>query len=126
MRDLHGANTPIQTSMCKKNLKQTRFDTSESNDKHKMVEIMENNNECEQNNDDLPLEYFQRWGKRYQKSKMIYIRVRPEEKETILIACKKTGLSISDFVMGASLEAAEAVIKKYRSIFPRTQNVGPQ
>ena len=87
---------------------------------------MGNNNECEQNNDDLPLEYFQRWGKRYQKSKMIYIRVRPEEKETILIACKKTGLSISDFVMGASLEAAEAVIKKYRSIFPRTQNVGPQ
>ena len=45
---------------------------------------MENNNECEQNNDDLPLEYFQRWGKRYQKSKMIYIRVRPEEKETML------------------------------------------
>ena len=87
---------------------------------------MENNNECEQNNDDLPLEYFHRWGKRYQKSKMIYIRVRPEEKETIMIACKKTGLSISDFVMGASLEAAEAVIKKYCSIFPRTQNVGPR
>ena len=64
---------------------------------------MENNNECEQNNDDLPLEYFQRWGKRYQKSKMIYIRVRPEEKETILIACNKAGLSMSDFVMGASL-----------------------
>jgi uncharacterized protein (DUF1778 family) len=57
---------------------------------------------------------------------MIYIRVRPEEKETILIACKKTGLSISDFVMGASLEAAEAVIKKYRSVFPRAQNVGPR
>ena len=87
---------------------------------------MKNSKEHEQNNDDLPLEYFQRWGKRYQKSKMIYIRVRPEEKETIMIACKKTGLSISDFVMGASLEAAEAVIKKYRSIFPRTQNVGPR
>ena len=87
---------------------------------------MENNNECEQNNDDLPLEYFQRWGKRYQKSKMIYVRVRPEEKETILIACNKAGLSMSDFVMGASLEAAEAVIKKYRSIFPRAQNVGPR
>ena len=80
---------------------------------------MENNNECEQNNDDLPLEYFQRWGKRYQESKMIYIRVRPEEKETILAACRATELSISDFVIGASLEAAEAVIKKYRSIFPR-------
>ncbi len=68
---------------------------------------MENNNECEQNNDDLPLEYFQRWGKRYQKSKMIYARVRPEEKETILLACEKAGLSMSDFIVGASLEAAE-------------------
>ena len=87
---------------------------------------MENNNECEQNNDDLPLEYFHRWGKRYQKSKMIYIRVRPEEKETILIACNKAGLSMSDFVMGASLEAAECIIGKYRSKFPRTQNVGPR
>ena len=85
---------------------------------------MENNNEREQNNDDLPLEYFQRWGKRYQKSKMIYIRVRPEEKETILIACNKAGLSMSDFVMGASLEAAECIIGKYRSKFPRTQDVG--
>ena len=46
--------------------------------------------------------------------------------ETILIACNKAGLSISDFVIGASLEAAEAVIKKYRSIFPRAQNVGPR
>ena len=84
---------------------------------------MENNNECEQNNDDLPLEYFQRWGKRYQKSKMIYIRVRPEEKETILIACSKASLSISDFVIGASLEAAEAAIKKYRSIFPNATRI---
>ena len=78
---------------------------------------MENNNECEQNNDDLPLEYFQRWRKRGLKSKMIYIRVRPEEKETILLACNKAGLSMSDFVIGVSLEA---VIKKYRSIFPKT------
>jgi len=55
---------------------------------------MENSNECEQNNDDLPLEYFHRWRKRGQKSKIIYMRVRPEEKETILIACNKAGLSI--------------------------------
>jgi len=68
---------------------------------------MENNNECEQNNDDLPLEYFQRWGKRYQKSKMIYIRVRPEEKETILIACNKAGLSMSDFVLSRWLLAVK-------------------
>ena len=59
-----------------------------------------------------------RKGGRGQKSKMIYIRVRPEEKETILTACRATELSISDFVMGASLEASEAAIKKYRSIFP--------
>ena len=79
---------------------------------------MENNNECEQNNDDLLLEYFHRWRKRGQKSKIIYMRVRPEEKETILTACRATELSISDFVMGASLEVSEAAIKKYRSIFP--------
>ena len=79
---------------------------------------MENNKEREQNNDDLPLEYFHRWRKRGLKSKMIYIRVRPEEKETILIACKKAGLSMSDFVMGATLEAAECIIGKYRSKFP--------
>jgi len=78
---------------------------------------MENNKGCEQNNDDLPLEYFHRWRKRGLKSKMIYIRVRPEEKETILTACRATELSISDFVMGASLEASEAAIKKYLSIF---------
>ena len=80
---------------------------------------MGNNNECEQNNDDLTLEYFQRWGKRYQKSKMIYARVRPEEKETILLACEKAGLSMSDFIVGASLEAAECITEKYRSVFPR-------
>ena len=80
---------------------------------------MGNNNECEQNNDDLPLEYFQRWGKRYQKSKVIYARVRPEEKETILLACEKAGLSMSDFIVGASLEAAECITEKYRSVFPR-------
>ena len=87
---------------------------------------MENNNESEQNNDYLPLEYFHRWRKRGQKSKMIYIRVRPEEKETILIVCNKAGLSISDFVIGASLEAAvaaEAAIKKYRSIFPNATRI---
>ena len=87
---------------------------------------MKNSKEHEEKYEEPDLEYFQRWGKRYEKSKMIYIRVRPEEKETILIACNKAGLSISDFVIGASLEAAEAVIKKYRWIFPRTQNVGPR
>ena len=79
---------------------------------------MKNSKEHEEKYEEPDLEYFQRWGKRYQKSKIIYIRVRPEEKETILIACNKTGLSIADFVIGASLEAAEAVIKKYHSIFP--------
>ena len=41
---------------------------------------MENNNECEQNNDDLPLEYFHRWGKRYQKSKIGLHKGTPEAK----------------------------------------------
>ena len=84
---------------------------------------MKNSKEHEEKYEEPDLEYFQRWRKRYQKSKMIYIRVRPEEKETILIACNKAGLSISDFVIGASLEAAEAVIKKYRSIFPNATRI---
>ena len=73
---------------------------------------MENNNECEQNNDDLPLEYFHRWRKRGLKSKMIYIRVRPEEKETILTACRATELSISDFVMGAKPRSVRSGYKE--------------
>ena len=73
---------------------------------------MENNNECEQNNDDLPLEYFHRWRKRGQKSKMIYIRVRPEEKETILTACRATELSISDFVMGGKPRSVRSGYKE--------------
>ena len=55
---------------------------------------MKNSKEHEEKYEEPDLEYFQRWGKRYQKSKMIYARVRPEEKETILLACEKAGLSM--------------------------------
>ena len=48
------------------------------------------------------------------------------DKKTILLACEKAGLSMSDFIVGASLEAAECITEKYRSVFPRAQNVGPQ
>jgi len=41
------------------------------------------------------------------------------DKKTILLACEKAGLSMSDFIVGASLEAAECITEKYRSVFPR-------
>tara|TARA_B100000470_G_scaffold14388_1_gene9845 strand:- start:4 stop:162 length:159 start_codon:yes stop_codon:yes gene_type:complete len=38
------------------------------------------------------------------------------DKKTILLACEKAGLSMSDFIVGASLEAAECIVEKYRSL----------
>lgn len=82
---------------------------------------MKNKNEHEENTHDFPLEYFRDWAKRNQKSERIFIRVRPEDKKTILSACSATGLSISDMVMGAALEASEAIIKSYHAQFPNSK-----
>jgi hypothetical protein len=82
---------------------------------------MKNSNEREGNTDGLPLEYFHRWDKRDKKSEKIYIRVRPEDKKTILSACTAAGLSISDMVMGSALEASEAIIKSYHAKFPNSK-----
>jgi len=64
------------------------------------------------------LEYFHQWRGRGRKSDKIYIRLRPEDKETILAACKVAELSITDFVVNSALEFSDCAIKKYRSIFP--------
>jgi uncharacterized protein (DUF1778 family) len=71
---------------------------------------MENSNECEDNNEEITLEYFKKWGERSQKTERIYIRVFPETKERLLLACKRVDLSLSDLVTGATLEAADFIL----------------
>jgi hypothetical protein len=81
---------------------------------------MKNSNEREENIDGLPLAYFHRWDKKDKKSEKIYIRLRPEDKKTILSACSAAGLSITDMVLGSALEASEAIIKSYHAQFPNS------
>ena len=71
---------------------------------------MKNSKECAQDSDEITLEYFERWRKPCGKTERIYVRVTPETKEKLLTACKEVGLSLSDFVTGATLEAANFVI----------------
>ena len=71
---------------------------------------MTNSNECEDNSEEITLEYFKKWGERQQKTERIYVRVFPETKERLLLACKHVDLSLSDFVTGAALEASDFVI----------------
>ncbi|MDG2214609.1 MAG: DUF1778 domain-containing protein [Verrucomicrobiota bacterium] len=84
----------------------------------KGMKIMQNSKQRDEDTDEITLEYFQRWKKRDLKSEKIYVRLRPEEKKIILSACSATGLSITDMVLGAALEASEVVIKSYRARFP--------
>jgi len=46
---------------------------------------MKNSNECEDNNEEIKLDYFKKWGDRSQKTERIYIRVFPDTKERIRI-----------------------------------------
>ena len=85
------------------------------------VKIMQNSKERDEDTDQITLDYFQRWKKRDLKSEKIYVRLRPEEKKIILSACSAAGLTISDMVMGAALEASEVVIKSYRARFPNSK-----
>ena len=41
------------------------------------------------------------------------------------LPAKKQACLWSDFIVGASREAAECIIEKHRLVFSRTQNVGP-
>ena len=72
--------------------------------------MMPNSKERDEGSDEITLEYFDRWRKPCGKTERIYVRVTPETKEKLLIASKEVSLSLSDFVTGATLEAAKFVI----------------
>ena len=71
---------------------------------------MENSNQHEDNNEEITLEYFKKWGEREQKTERIYVRVFPETKERILLASKRVDLSLSELVTGATLEATDFIL----------------
>jgi uncharacterized protein (DUF1778 family) len=73
---------------------------------------MENSNECDDNKEEITLEYFKKWGERSQKTERVYIRVFPETKERLLLACKQVDLTLSDFVTGAALEASSFILEE--------------
>ena len=71
--------------------------------------MMPNSKERDEGSDEITLEYFERWRKPCSKTERVYIRVTPEIKAKISTASQKVGLSLSDFVVGASLEAAKFI-----------------
>jgi uncharacterized protein (DUF1778 family) len=71
---------------------------------------MKNSKERDEDTDEITLEYFERWRKPCGKTERIYVRVTPETKERLLTASKEVNLTLSDFVSGATLEAAKFVI----------------
>ena len=73
------------------------------------VKTMRNSKELDEGSDEITLEYFERWRKPCGKTERIYVRVTPEIKTEISTASEKVGLSLSDFVVGASLEAAKFI-----------------
>jgi len=74
------------------------------------VKIMPDRQEHNEGSDEITLEYFERWRKPRGKTERIYVRVTPETKARLLTASKEVDLSLSDFVTGATLEAAKFVI----------------
>ncbi len=74
------------------------------------MKIMGNSKEHEEDSDEITLEYFERWRKPCCKTERIYVRVTPETKAKLLTASKEVSLSLSDFVTGATLEAASFVM----------------
>ena len=71
---------------------------------------MQNSTEHDEGSGELGLDYFDRWRKPCGKTERIYVRVTPETKEKLLTASKEVNLSLSDFVTGATLEAAKFVM----------------
>ena len=71
--------------------------------------MMPNSKERDEGSDEITLEYFEHWRKPCGKTERIYVRVTPEIKTEISTASEKVGLSVSDFVVGASLEAAKFI-----------------
>ena len=76
------------------------------------AKIMENRQQHGKDSDKVTLEYFKKWGEREQKTERIYVRVFPETKERLLLACKHVDLSLSDFVTGAALEASSFILEE--------------
>jgi hypothetical protein len=74
------------------------------------VKTMQNSKERVEDTDEITLEYFEKWRKPCGKTERIYVRVTPETKERLLTASKEVNLSLSDFVTGATLEAASFVM----------------
>ena len=72
--------------------------------------MMPNSKERDEGSDEITLDYFERWRKPCGKTERIYVRVTPETKEKLLTASQEVNLSLSDFVTGATLEAANFVI----------------
>jgi hypothetical protein len=75
-----------------------------------VVKIMQNSMERDEDSGEITLEYFERWRKPCGKTERIYVRVTPEIKGKLLTASKEVNLTLSDFVTGATLEAAKFVI----------------
>ena len=71
---------------------------------------MQNSKERDEDSDEITLEYFDRWRKPCGKTERICIRVTPEIKAKLLTASKEVNLSLSDFVTGATLEAAKFIM----------------
>ena len=77
-----------------------------------VVKSMQNSKERDEDTDEITLEYFERWRKPCGKTERIYVRVTPETKAKLLTASKEVNLSLSDFVTGATLEAANFVMNE--------------
>ena len=74
---------------------------------------MGNSKEHEEQNEEPDLDYFKALGNPSLKSERLYIRITPENKKQVLLACNRVELSLSDFVTGATFEATDFVIDKY-------------
>ena len=74
---------------------------------------MKNSKEHEGKYKEPDLDYFKDRGNPSLKSERLYIRITPENKKLVRLACNRVKLSLSDFVTGATLEATDFVIEKY-------------
>ena len=74
---------------------------------------MENSKEHEGKYEEPDLDYFKAWGNPSLKSERLYLRITPENKKRVLLACNRVELSLSDFVTRATFEATDFIIDKY-------------
>ena len=55
-------------------------------------------------------EYFRKWKQKTDRTDTIWVLCRPEDKTQILFACELAGISLTDFVVNASLEASKYLL----------------